>query len=71
MVVPDRGGAADHAAQGGGLTYRAADPADMAAAIGQLGQQGWLRTHAPVQTMRGHFELLFAHYRDLIAVRRT
>ena len=71
VVVPDRGGAADHAAQGGGLTYRAADPADMAAAIGQLGQQGWLRTHAPVQTMRGHFELLFAHYRDLIAVRRT
>ena len=70
VVVPDRGGAADHAVGGGGLTYRAADPADMAAAIGQLGQQGWLRTQAPVQTMRGHFEQLFDHYRSLIAARK-
>ncbi len=67
VIVPDRGGAADHAAGGGGLTYRSADPAALAAAIGQLAQDGWPRTAAPVQTMRGHFAHLFAHYRTLIA----
>ena len=71
VIVPDRGGAADHAADGGGLTYRSADPADLAKAIGQLAQQGWPRTSALVQTMRGHFEQLFAHYRGLIELHRA
>ncbi len=66
VIVPDRGAAADHAANGGGLTYRAADPAALAVAIGQLAEHGWPRTHPQVQTMRGHFEQLFAHYAALI-----
>ena len=71
VIVPDRGGAAEHALGGAGLTYRAADPAGLAAAIGRLAAQGWPRTHPQVQTMRGHFEQLFAHYAKLIAARHT
>ena len=66
VIVPDRGGAAEHALGGAGLTYRAAEPAELAAAIGQLAVQGWPRTHPQIQTMRGHFEQLFAHYAQLI-----
>lgn len=71
VIVPDRGGAADHAANGGGLIYRSADPAALAAAIEQLAAQGWPRTNAPVQTMREHFVRLFAHYERLIAARQA
>ena len=71
VIVPDRGGAADHASGGGGLTYRATDGRALAAAIGQLAVQDWPRSHAPVQTMRDHFAHLFAHYRDLIAARQA
>ncbi len=75
VIVPDRGGAAEHALGGAGLTYRAADPAALAAAIGQLAAAGWPRTNsqvqAQVQTMRGHFEQLFAHYAKLIAAHHT
>ena len=71
VIVPDRGGAAEHALGGAGLTYRAADPAALAAAIGQLAEQGWPRTHPQVQTMRGHFEQLFAHYAQLIAQHKA
>ena len=71
VIVPDRGGAADHAADGAGLLYRAADPAALAAAIGQLASQNWPRTHAPVPTIRDHFAHLFAHYEQLIAARQA
>ena len=71
VIVPDRGGAADHAANGGGLTYRSADPRALAAAIGELAAHDWPRTNAPVLTMRDHFEHLFAHYRDLIAAHKA
>ena len=71
VIVPDRGGAADHAADGAGLLYRAADPAALAAAIAQLAAQNWPRTHAPVPTMREHFVRLFTHYEQLIAARKA
>ena len=71
VIVPGRGGAADHASGGGGLTYRATDGRALAAAIGQLAAQDWPRSHVPVQTMRDHFAHLFAHYRDLIAARQA
>jgi alpha-1,6-mannosyltransferase len=67
VIVPDRGAIAEQAEQGGGLTYRAADPAALADAILKVAAQGWPRTNAPVQTMSGHFRQLFGHYRDLIA----
>ena len=71
VIVPDRGGAADHAGDGAGLLYRAADPAALAAAVAQLATQNWPRTHAPVPTMRDHFAHLFAHYEQLIAARQA
>ena len=67
VVVPDRGGAAEQADRGGGLTYRSADRGDLARAVLELGAQGWPRSGGQVQTMSGHFQQLFAHYRDLIS----
>ena len=71
VIVPDRGAAADHAADGGGLTYKAADSTALAGAIGLLAAQGWPRSVRKVQTMRDHFEQLFAHYRELIAAHKA
>lgn len=69
VIVPDRGGAADHAADGAGLTYTATDPEALAKAIGEMAALGWPRTDSPVHTMRGHFTELFAHYQELVAAR--
>ncbi len=65
VIVPDRGGAADHADGGAGLRYAATDPEALAAAILAMAETGWPRTNSPVQTMRGHFTQLFAHYESL------
>lgn len=65
VIVPDRGGAADHAADGAGIAYQAADPEALADAIVAMAVTGWTRTNSPVQTMRGHFEQLFSHYEGL------
>lgn len=67
VIVPDRGGAADHADDGAGLRYAATDPEALAAAILAMAETGWPRTNSPVQTMRGHFIQLFAHYQSLAA----
>ena len=68
VVVPDRGGAAEQADGGGGVTYRSADPEALAQAILALAAQHFPRSQTgEVQTMRGHFEQLFAHYRERIA----
>lgn len=62
VIVPDRGGAADHADGGAGLTYRANDAHALAASIE-------LMAAAPISppprapfTMRDHFTALFADY---------
>ena len=65
VIVPDRGGAADHAADGAGIAYQAADPEALADAIVAMAATSWPRTSSPVQTMRGHFEQLFTHYEGL------
>ena len=65
VIVPDRGGAADHADAGAGLRYAATDPEALARAILAMAETGWPRTSSPVQTMRGHFAELFAHYQTL------
>ena len=68
VVVPDRGGAAEQADGGGGVTYRSADPEALAQAILALAALGFPRSQTGNgQTMRGHFEQLFAHYRERIA----
>ena len=70
VVVPDRGGAAEQADGGGGVTYCSADPGALAQAIVALAAQGFPRSQTgEVQTMRGHFEQLFAHYRQRIAAQ--
>ena len=68
VVVPDRGGAAEQADGGAGVTYKSADPEALAQTILTLAEQGFPRSHTgEVQTMRGHFEQLFGHYRERIA----
>jgi alpha-1,6-mannosyltransferase len=69
VIVPDRGGAADHARGGAGITYRAGSA--LAAADATLRLLGNL-PHGPfggVVTMRQHFERLFADYAAVIADR--
>lgn len=67
IVVPDEGGAVDHAANGGGLTYTACDPAAAARAIVEVLFE---REHRPqvARTSDDHFADLFALYET--SVRR-
>ena len=67
VIVPDRGGAADHARGGAGVTYQAGNA--MAAA-----QAALMLLHSPPTgpfdgaiTTRGHFEALFADYARLVS----
>jgi len=63
VIVPDRGGASDHARGGAGIRYRAGSP--MAAARATLVLLRSLpRVLPPVEvvTTQGHFEALFADY---------
>lgn len=69
VIVPDRGGAADHAADGAGLTYASGSAEAAAEAIIRLidGPPLPLDQVPPSQTMRGHFTKLFASYEALAA----
>ena len=63
VIVPDRGGAADHARGGAGITYRAGKSA--AAANATLRLLRHPPKHLPsaeVTTTQGHFAALFADY---------
>ncbi len=71
VIVPDRGGAADHARDGAGLTYRANNALALAAAIER-------QIVAPVRppritaiTMRDHFAALFADYAGVLERQRV
>jgi alpha-1,6-mannosyltransferase len=66
VIVPDRGGAADFARGGGGLSYRAADHADLVRAILTLPDRFVARSNGRVaRTMDEHFSALFAIYENL------
>lgn len=69
VILPDRGGAADHAADGAGVTYAAVDRVSLAEAILQMEALQWRRTNAPVRTMREHFAQLFDHYAGIVERR--
>lgn len=71
VIVPDRGGAADHAADGAGITYAAGSAEAAAEAIVRLieGPPLPLDQVPPSETMRGHFAKLFADYSALAAAR--
>lgn len=71
VVVPDKGAATEHAAGGGGVVYKSADPDALARAIGDLADRNWPRGNGRVTTMRDHFEQLFAYYRTLIAAHKA
>jgi alpha-1,6-mannosyltransferase len=66
VIVPDRGGASDHARGGAGLTYRAGNPLAAAQAITALFDGSWQpsRAASPV-TMRQHFARLFDDYAEI------
>ena len=61
VVVPDAGGAVDHAAGGAGRTYTACDPAAAAQAIREVAITR-PRPLAQARTMEEHFQDLFATY---------
>ncbi len=70
VIVPDRGGAADHA-RAGGYTYRAADSRSASAAILQALDAPFEPIAAPARTMDDHFADLFADYSVLMSQRRA
>lgn len=70
VVVPDRGGAADHAANGAGVTYRAGQASAAAAQILRILAQGGPKAPVPTPTMHDHFAALFADYETLRDRRR-
>lgn len=67
VIVPDSGGAADHARDGGGLTYRAGSAVAAANAILRHLETGpaSLSASPPPITMIDHFSTLFADYAAL------
>ncbi|MBU6266929.1 MAG: glycosyltransferase [Sphingomonadales bacterium] len=65
VVVPDRGGAADHAAGGAGLSYQAGNALAAAEAIRTVLTTPPARPAQAQQTMHGHFAGLFADYASL------
>ncbi len=69
VIVPDRGGAADHAAGGAGITYRAGDATAAAKATLRLLARPPKGPFGAVVTMREHFERLFADYAGVGAHR--
>ncbi|MBW8753145.1 MAG: glycosyltransferase [Sphingomonadales bacterium] len=65
VVVPDLGGAADHAQGGAGITYRAGSaPAAAEAILKQIARPP-MRRVARAETMHGHFARLFADYESV------
>jgi len=71
LIVPDRGGASDHARAAGGLCFASADPVDAARVIRTFVESpGISRGVRPVRTMTCHFSDLFDHYRQVAAARR-
>lgn len=71
LIVPDRGGAADHLLHGAGSNYRAGSARSLEDAIQQFAESGpelqraRATSHWRVRTMDEHFEALFARYATL------
>jgi alpha-1,6-mannosyltransferase len=67
VIVPDRGGAADHARGGAGITYRACSAVAAADATIRMLRDPPHGPFGGVVTMRQHFERLFADYAAIVA----
>ncbi len=70
VIVPDEGGAADHARGGAGLTYRAGNALSAAEAILALLADPRAGPTEPARTMRDHFAALFADYERIVQGER-
>jgi alpha-1,6-mannosyltransferase len=70
LIVPDRGGAADHARGGAGVTYRACNALAAADATIRLLRDPPRGPFGGVGTMSQHFERLFADYAAVVAEHR-
>lgn len=72
VIVPDRGGASDHARGGAGRTFKAACPIDLARSIEAFcsAPQGPVPL-AQTTSHEEHFARLFAHYESLMHHRRA
>ncbi|MEO5597582.1 MAG: glycosyltransferase [Novosphingobium sp.] len=72
LIVPDQGGAADHARASGGWTYTSANAASAAEVIVHFVDQRHElhRTRTTARTMDDHFAELFASYERLLPLSR-
>jgi len=71
LIAPDRGGAADLARAGGGVTYRSGDAQSAADAILAVARARETPGLQPaIRTMDDHFDALLALYADGAAMRR-
>jgi alpha-1,6-mannosyltransferase len=70
VIVPDQGGAADHARDGAGLTYRAGDALSAADAVLELLAHPRRRRAAAAGSMHDHFARLFADYENIVQDER-
>lgn len=70
VIVPDEGGAADHAEGGAGLTYRAGNALAAAEAILALLGQSRPPCTPHARSMRDHFAALFADYERIVQGER-
>lgn len=73
VIVPDRGGAADHAGGGAGVRYAAGNAQAAAQAILDLfsGAVSLTTEPVPVVTMADHFAQLFAEYERIVNAARA
>ena len=70
VIVPDRGGAADHARGGAGVSYHAGSALAAAQAALKLLHHPPKGPFDGAMTTRGHFEALFADYARIAAAER-
>lgn len=72
VIVPDRGGAADHGRGGAGMVYKAGNAQAASQAIVELvtGRIGLAGEIDPPVTMDEHFARLFAAYEGLAGSAR-
>lgn len=72
VIVPDRGGAADHARGASDIRFRSGSAAHAAAAVVRLALNSDRTRESPEsRLMDDHFRDLFAHYEDLACKRRA
>jgi alpha-1,6-mannosyltransferase len=71
VIVPDRGGAADHARGGAGITYRSGSALAASQATLRLLHNPPKVPFASITTTQGHFEALFADYESVLDRRRA